>query len=143
MSYINDRVGQQNAVRVITSISGSAGGRAVVAQNVIGGIASVSQLNVTGLSTFVGVTSFKNDVYVDGDFVITGNSRIGISTFGGIYVENPSPESIYGISYLGPTGSLSITAGAASSSINYSNYILTTDYDNVPKWTSIIDGGSY
>ena len=143
MSYINDRIGQQNAVKVITSISGSAGGRAVIAQNVIGGISSVSELNVSGLSTFVGVTTFKNDVYIGGNLLISGDSRIGISTIGGIYIENPRPQSIYGVAFLDPTGSISITSGAASSSINYSNYILTTDYNNVPKWTSIIDGGDY
>ena len=48
------RVGQQNAVKIVTSVSGSAGGKAVEAENVVGGIASVTSLTVTGVSTFIG-----------------------------------------------------------------------------------------
>jgi cytoskeletal protein CcmA (bactofilin family) len=70
MSDIKVRVGQQNAVKVISSISGSAGGRAVTAENVIGGIGSIRELHVSGISTFVGVSTFKNDVYIDGDLYI-------------------------------------------------------------------------
>ena len=39
MSYINERVGQQNSIKVIASISGAAGGFAALSENVIGGIA--------------------------------------------------------------------------------------------------------
>jgi hypothetical protein len=70
MSDIKVRVGQKNAIKVISSISGSAGGKAVTAENVIGGIASVRELYVSGISTFVGVSTFKNDVYVDGDLIV-------------------------------------------------------------------------
>lgn len=106
MSDIKVRVGQQNAVKVIASISGSAGGQSVTAKNVIGGIASVTSLDVSGISTFVGVATFKNNVYIDGDLFIsddlvfdeftarnanitgittTNNLRVtGISTFVGL-----------------------------------------------------------
>ena len=67
MSDIKVRVGQQNAIKVVSSISGSAGGRAVTAENVIGGIGSIRELHVSGISTFVGVSTFKNDVFIDGD----------------------------------------------------------------------------
>ena len=70
MPDIKVRVGQQNAVKVISSISGSAGGKAVIAENVIGGIGSIRELYVSGISTFVGVSTFKSDVYIDGDLVI-------------------------------------------------------------------------
>jgi hypothetical protein len=70
MSDIKVRVGQKNAIKVISSISGSAGGKAVTAENVIGGIASVRELYVSGISTFVGVSTFKNDVYIDGDLIV-------------------------------------------------------------------------
>jgi hypothetical protein len=73
MSYINERVGQQNSIKVISSISGAAGGSAAVAENVIGGIASVTSLNVSGVSTFVGIATFKNDVYV--------STFVGVATF--------------------------------------------------------------
>jgi hypothetical protein len=67
MSDIKVRVGQQNAVKIVSSISGSAGGKAVTAENVIGGIGSIRELHVSGISTFVGVSTFKNDVFIDGD----------------------------------------------------------------------------
>jgi hypothetical protein len=64
------RVGQQNAVKIVTSVSGSAGGKAVEAENVIGGIASVTSLYVSENSYFVGVTTFLGDINFDGN--ITG-----------------------------------------------------------------------
>ena len=71
MSYINERVGQQNSIKVIASISGAAGGFAALSENVIGGIASVTSLNVSGVSTFVGVATFKNNVFIDGDLYVS------------------------------------------------------------------------
>ena len=68
---IKSRVGQQNTVKVVSSVSGSAGGSAITAENVIGGIASVTSLSVSGLSTFVGVATFKNNVYIDGDLYVS------------------------------------------------------------------------
>lgn len=70
MSDIKVRVGQQNAVKIVSSISGSAGGKAVTAENVIGGIGSIRELYVSGISTFVGVSTFKNNVFIDGDLTI-------------------------------------------------------------------------
>jgi hypothetical protein len=70
MSDIKVRIGQQNAVKIVSSISGSAGGKAVTAENVIGGIASVRELHVSGISTFVGISTFKSDVYIDGDLIV-------------------------------------------------------------------------
>lgn len=88
MSDIKVRVGQTNAVKVVSSVA-SEGGRAVVAENVIGGIASVSYLDVSGISTF------NSDVYIRGNLgigtlpsstpttnlIIGGNARVlGILT---------------------------------------------------------------
>lgn len=70
MSDIKVRVGQQNAVKIVSSISGAAGGQAVTAENVIGGIGSIRELYVSGISTFVGVSTFKSDVYIDGDLIV-------------------------------------------------------------------------
>lgn len=70
---IKSRVGQQNTVKVVSSVSGASGGFAILAekaQNVIGGIASVTSLNVSGLSTFVGVATFKSNVYIDGNLYV-------------------------------------------------------------------------
>jgi hypothetical protein len=69
MSDIKIRVGQSNAIKVISSLSGSSGQKTV--ENVIGGIASVTQLNVSGISTFVGIATFKSDVFIDGSLTIS------------------------------------------------------------------------
>lgn len=60
MADIKVRVGQQNAIKVVSSISGSNN-----ATNVIGGIASVTQLSVSGIS------SFSGDVYINGNLIIS------------------------------------------------------------------------
>ena len=73
MSDIKVRVGQQNTIKVVSSISGSAGGSAIIAENVIGGIASVTSLNVSGVSTFVGIGTFSGDLYVGGDLYVSDN----------------------------------------------------------------------
>jgi hypothetical protein len=75
MPDIKVRVGQQNAIKIVSSISGSSGGQAYSAENVIGGIGSIRELNVSGISTFVGVSSFKNDVYIDGDLIVGDDLR--------------------------------------------------------------------
>lgn len=151
MADIKVRVGQQNAVKVVSSISGSAGGFASLAENVIGGIASVRSLNVSGISTFVGVSTFKNDVYIDGDLFVgddiffdeftARNSTItGISTIeGGLYY---GPYYSGGVAYFDNTG-LMVSTGGTDFSIDYTNYILTTDNTGTPVWSSVIDGGSY
>jgi hypothetical protein len=213
MSDIKVRVGQQNAVKIVSSISGSAGGRSATAENVIGGIASVRQLYVSGISTFVGVSTFKNDVYIDGDLrvgddlifdeftakngTITGitslfnlnvtgittinnlnvvgfSTFIGISTFkSDVYVDGDlyvSDDLIFdeftarnaivtgiatisgglyygsyytnGMSYFNANG-LVVSTNSPQNSIDYTNYIMTTDNSNVPTWSNAIDGGTY
>jgi len=77
------RVGQQNAVKVVSANTTSA-----TASNVIGGIASVSQLNVSGVSTFAGninATSavFSGNVTIGGTLTyedVTNIDAIGIIT---------------------------------------------------------------
>ena len=151
MSDIKVRVGQQNTVKVVSSISGSAGGSAVTAENVIGGIASVTSLNVSGLSTFVGVATFKNNVYIDGDLYVSDdlifdeftarNANItGILTVGqSIYYPIGQP---YGVAYFDLNDQL-VSTGTTASAISETNYILTTDNSGIPTWSSVIDGGTY
>jgi hypothetical protein len=151
MADIKVRVGQQNAIKVLSSISGSAGGYATLAENVIGGIASVSSLIVSGVSTFVGVSTFNNNVYIRGDLYINDDTFLdeftarnanitGITTvLGGFYY-----GSYYsgGIAYFNNSG-LMVSTGGTNFSISYTNYILTTDNTGTPTWSSVIDGGSY
>ena len=173
MSDIKVRVGQQNTVKIVSSVSGSAGGFAIIAENVIGGIASVtslnvsglstlsslnvsglstlSSLNVSGLSTFVGIATFKNNVYIDGDLYIgddlvfdefrARNGNItGILTVGqSLYYPIGQP---YGVAYFDSNDRL-VSTGTTSSAISETNYILTTDNSGIPTWSSVIDGGTY
>ena len=149
MPDIRVRVGQQNAVKVVSSISGST--VAAIAENVIGGIASVTQLNVSGVSTFVGVATFNNDVYIDGDLYIgddlnfdeftARNGNIsGILTVGQSFYYPPGEP--FGIAYFDENDQL-VSTGSTSYAITESNYVLTTDDSGVPIWSSVIDGGSY
>lgn len=156
MSDIKVRVGQQNAIKIVSSISGSASGRSTIAENVIGGIGSIRELNVSGVSTFVGISTFKNDVYIDESLYIGGNLVIETLAAGGaIIVPNVVITGLAtisslsygtyfqnGVAYFNSTGILTSTTGP-SSSINFTNYILTTNNNNVPTWASTIDGGSY
>ena len=153
MSDIKARVGQQNSIKIISSISGGADFSSIsfIAENVIGGIASVTQLNVSGLSTFVGVATFKNDVYIDGNLYVgddlifdeftSGNGNItGILTVGqSFYYPDGQP---YGVAYFDPNDRL-VSTGTTSSAISETNYILTTDNSGIPTWSNVIDGGTY
>jgi hypothetical protein len=147
MSDIKVRVGQQNSVKVISSISGGSNFafNAVNAENVIGGIASVTQLNVSGISTFVGVATFKNNVYIDGDLIFdeftSRNGNItGILTVGqSLYYPAGQP---YGVAYFDLNDQL-VSTGTTAVAISETNYILSTNNSGVPTWSSVIDGGSY
>tara|TARA_B000000557_G_scaffold47619_1_gene36171 strand:+ start:4047 stop:4559 length:513 start_codon:yes stop_codon:yes gene_type:complete len=86
MANIKVRVGQSNAVKVIAAASGGAIS-AENATNVIGGIASVSQLSVgeaagmTGVSTFFGVSEFQKGLTVAGVSTFTGITTVSGQTF--------------------------------------------------------------
>lgn len=144
MSDIKVRVGQQNGVKIISSISGGSN-YALYAENVIGGIASVTQLNVSGISTFVGVATFKNNVYIDGDLIFdeftSRNGNItGILTVGqSLYYPAGQP---YGVAYFDLNDQL-VSTGTTAVAISETNYILSTNNSGVPTWSSVIDGGSY
>jgi hypothetical protein len=151
MSDIKVRVGQQNTVKVVSSVSGSAGGSAITAENVIGGIASVTSLSVSGLSTFVGVATFKNNVYIDGDLYVSDdlifdeftarNANItGILTVGQSFYYPPGEP--YGVAYFDLDDKL-VSTGTTAAAISETNYILTTDNSGIPTWSSVIDGGTY
>lgn len=182
MADIKVRVGQQNAIKVISSVSGSAGGRSETAKNVIGGIASVTQLSVSGVSTFTGVSTFVGNVYIGGDLYIqddltfdeftarnatitgltsTVNLVAGIATVTNAFVTGIisatdmiagvstvttgfyyTPSFTNGVAYFDATG-LMVSTGSTSSSIDYTNYILTTNNSGIPVWSNTIDGGSY
>ena len=153
MSDIKVRVGQQNSVKIISSISGGSDYAldSTNAVNVIGGIASVTSLNVSGISTFVGIATFKNNVYIDGNLYISNdiafdeftarNANItGILTVGqSFYYPLGQP---YGVAYFDPNDRL-VSTGTTAAAISETNYILTTDNSGIPTWSNVIDGGTY
>jgi hypothetical protein len=153
MSDIKVRVGQQNSIKIVSSISGgtSYADNSGTSANVIGGRASVTELNVSGLSTFVGVATFTNDVYIGGNLYIKNdltfdeftarNSNItGIATVSGAFYYGNYNTG--GVAYFNSTGLL-VSTGSTSSAIDYTNYILTTDNVGITTWSSTIDGGTY
>ena len=115
---IKVRVGQTEAVKILSS----KGGGSVSTQdavNVIGGIASVSQLSVSGLSTFTGIGTFVDDLYVGDklyvgdDLTVTNDINLGDNLFitqsGGI--QNQGFTNLYGDTVIGGVNdSLSIIA---------------------------------
>ena len=129
------RVGQTDAVKVISSNSGSGGGTSDTAKNVVGGIASVTQLNVSGISTFAGITS------VTGDTLFTNQLNVsGISTFAGI-VTTASDLYVGGDLFVGDdivfdevTGrNLNITGIGTMNTLNVTGTLTA----------GLIDGGSF
>ena len=61
----------------------------------------------------------------------------------GIYFQNGDYDTTgNGIVYFDTTGKQVGAAGTAAG-ITTSNFILTTDVNNIPKWTTTIDGGSF
>jgi len=147
MSDIRVRVGQQNAVKILSSFSGGSvfSENAKNATNVIGGIASVTQLNVSGVSTFVGVATFKNDVYIDGDlnfdeFTARNGNITGILTVSQSFYYTPGQS--YGVAYFDNNDQL-VSTGTTASAISETNYILSTNSSGIPTWSNVIDGGSY
>jgi hypothetical protein len=153
MSDIIVRVGQQNSIKVLSSVSGGTAfsENSNNSVNVIGGIASVTQLNVSGISTFVGVATFIGDVYIGGDLYIRDDLRFdeftarnanitGIATVSSAFYYGQYNTG--GVAYFDSTG-LMVSTGSTSSAIDYTNYILTTDNVGITTWSSTIDGGEY
>ncbi len=145
------RVGQQNAVKVTASISGS-NTFSETSQNVIGGIASVTQLSVSGTSSFSGISTFFSDVTINGNLNFSQGSLslsnisastaniTGILTVGtSLYYSAGQP---YGIAYF-DQNDLLVSTGTTSTAINETYYILSTNSSGVPSWSNTIDGGVY
>jgi hypothetical protein len=146
MSDIRVRVGQQNSIKILSSVSGGS----AFAQNsdnsvnVLGGIASVTQLSVSGVSTFVGLSTFNDNVYIRTNLYANSFSGLnlnitGIATVSNLYYNT---YNSFGVAYFNSSGLL-VSTGSTSSAIEYTNYILTTNNSGIPTWSSVIDGGQY
>ena len=77
------------------------------------------------------------------DATIVGNVVTGTKGFldiEGIFLQSTNGN---GIAYFDANGQIQSTASPAIGFANTSNYILTTDANNVPVWTDTIDGGLF
>lgn len=85
MPRIPVRIGQENRVKVITAFgSPDIPYLAVNATNVVGGIVTSTKLVVDGPSSFLGITTFSDNVVFDQDLEVQGTSRfIGDAIFYG------------------------------------------------------------
>ena len=98
-SNVSVRVGQENAVKVLSSAGGGANfaTEAENSFNVIGGIGSITQLDVSGTST-LGSVDINSGIASLSNLYVTGVSTfIGVSTFGNARFYNDTP--IYGDAY--------------------------------------------
>ena len=112
MADISVRVGQTNAIKVLSSSTRSLEN---IPRNVIGGIASVTTLHVSGVSTFVGVSTFHEQVYSDKSFHgLSFEGISGITTVGSISGLTTVKNDLY------VGGNLNI-----SSNVNVSDVIAT------------------
>ena len=145
MSSIKVRVGQANAIKVLSS---QAGGtlQAEQARNVVGGIASVTQLNVTGISTFVGIITAQSDVFFDGNLTVGGDINLdeitsrnldvtGIATIASLGVSGVTTSqhlNVTGVSTLGTVSSLFVSGlSTFSSNVSFASSALFGDNDKL------------
>jgi hypothetical protein len=153
MSDIRVRVGQQNSIKILSSVSGGSAfsQNSDNSVNVIGGIASVTQLSVSGISSFVGLATFTSDVYIGGNLYVGNDLKFdeftarnanitGVATVSGAFYYGQYNNG--GVAYFNSSG-LMVSTGSTSNAINYTNYILTTDNVGITTWSSTIDGGEY
>ena len=84
--------------------------------------------------------TFIPDATIVGD-TVTGAR--GVLDVADIYFQTGGYDATgNGIVYFDTTGKQVGAAGTAAG-ITTSNFILTTDANNIPKWTTTIDGGSF
>ena len=137
---IKSRVGQQNTVKVVSSISGSAGGSAITAENVIGGIASVTSLSVSGVSNFAGNVYINGDLYVNDDIFFDEFTarNINVTGIGSIVTLNSTNSTLTNINSTGIS-----TLGIVSVSQFYVSGISTFVGVSTFKNDVYIDGDLY
>jgi len=137
-SNVSVRVGQENAVKVLSSSSSGSeyAINAGTSSNVIGGIASVTQLSVSGITTLSSLTvndlTTLNSINVEGDLTVS-NGRVYF----------PYLEEYGSVLYLGDGFALESTESSSSPQLVESNLILSTNESGLPSWSNTIDGGTY
>jgi hypothetical protein len=102
---IKSRIGQQNAIKILSSISGGSefAENSITAQNVVGGVASVISLNVSGVSTFAGNVYISGDLYVNDDIFFDEFTarNINVTGIGSIVTLNSTNSTLTNINSTG------------------------------------------
>jgi len=93
----------------------------------ISGITSTNNLYVVGVSTFT------NTLNVTGIVTVTE----------GLYYDTDDFDGPNGIAYFNNSGKLVSATSDTTETITETNLILTTNSSGVPKWSSVIDGGTF
>ena len=129
------RVGQQNAIQVPSSQFGTHAVTADTAFDVVGGRADVSQLVVSGLSTFTGIVTTVDDVYVGGN----------LFTQGELVLDNIAANNlnISGISSVGSAITMYGATGIISAAVYYgdgSKLVGTGDTTNISTNSLVVLG---
>lgn len=99
MANIKVRVGQQNTVKVVSSLSGASSSQTTTAENVIGGIGSITELYVSGISTFGGVSTFEDDVYFNSNIIF--DSPLSFESFTATFADITGIATIYNLDVSG------------------------------------------
>jgi hypothetical protein len=157
MPNISDRIGNQNVIRVLSNIGGSATRLVDLSDVDVSSLADgfvleykastskfittdsfrfLKNVNVTGILTtynldVIGITTFRGDLYVGADLYVREYLKYNQ------YYDGPN-----GIAYFDNGGKL-IGAASTESYVQNTNYVLTTTEQGIPVWSSIIEGGTY
>ena len=157
MPNISDRIGNQNVIRVLSNIGGSATRLVDLSDVDVSSLADgfvleykaqtskfittdsfrfLKNVNITGILTtynldVIGVTTFRGDLYVGSDLYVRDYLH---------YSQNYDGPN--GIAYFDNGGKL-IGAASTESYVENTNYVLTTTNQGIPVWSSVIEGGTY
>jgi len=133
MADINVRVGQSEAIKVLSTGGGAS---LTVPKNVIGGIADITALNVSGLSTFIGVSTFHDQIYSQKSFSgLSFEGISGITTVGSLSGITTTPGDLYVGGKLNVSGDASVAFGR----LNVTG-ILTANTVTTGEWETNIGG---
>lgn len=127
------KVGQQNSVKVISSLKADYSPAALISQ----------YSNISGFSTYSGISSSViGGIASVTDASITNLSVSGTITFqSNIKFDNFNPPN--GIGYFNNDGFLVSSASTFSPAPYNGAFIFSIDESGVPVWASSIDGGHY
>jgi hypothetical protein len=103
----------------------------------ITGIATISTLGVTGLTTTKNLLVTSTSIFED-NISVTGF----VTVTEGIYYNFGNYDGPNGVAYFDNSGKL-IGAASTENAATTTYFILTTDSVGIPTWTSIIDGGEF